>query len=159
MALEAVKAKDYVTAGRHFKNAALCGHVDAQYNYGVSLSNGELGEADPLEGAFWYFMAARGGNAKAMVNLAIAYRRGTGVSENGPMMLYWYAKGATVPSPYAVYCLGLCLKDEEVIPNNVSLGRTLIIFSERLCDDRACNFVKETAEKIIDALRDHAYNI
>ncbi len=159
-ALRAVREKDYVKAGAHFKEAALCGHVDAQYNYGVSLSNGELGEPDPLEGAFWYFAAARGGNPKAMVNLAIAYRNGTGVYGNGPMMLYWYAKAATVPFPYAVYCLGLCLQNEEVISNNAGVGYRLKVSSERLMDGDSRTFAVGIAEQIIELLSPHTlYNV
>ena len=158
-ALRAVGEKDYVTAGTHFKNAALCGHVDAQYNYGVSLSNGELGEADPTEGAFWYFTAAKGGNAKAMVNLAIAYRKGMGVYPNGPMMIYWYAKAATIPLPYAVYCLGLCLQNEEVIANNVSLGYRMKEVSEQLTDEEMRAFAVNIAEQIVDLILPHTFNI
>ncbi|MBQ2988626.1 MAG: sel1 repeat family protein [Clostridia bacterium] len=158
-ALAAVREKDYVTAGAHFKNAALCGHRDAQYNYGVSLSKGELGEPDPLEGAFWYFIAAKGGNAKAMVNLAIAYRTGRGVSANGPMMIYWYAKAATIPFPYAVYCLGLCLQNEEVLTEQTLLGRTLKVSSERLDEPERREFAVNVAQQIIKAIKDYTYHI
>lgn len=157
-ALKAVGEKDYVTAGTHFRNAAFCGHVDAQYNYGVSLSNGELGEADPLEGAFWYFTAAKGGNAKAMVNLAIAYRKGTGVYPSGPMMIYWYAKAATIPHPYAVYCLGLCLQNEEVISNNISLGYTMKTASEQLMDDEMREFAVNISAQIVNLILPHTFN-
>ena len=158
LALAAVKEKDYVTAGTHFRAAALCGHAGGQYNYGVSLSSGELGEADPLEGAFWYFIAAKNGNEKAMINLAVAYRNGMGVFGNGPMMLYWYARAAAIPNPYGVYNLGLCLQKEEVLDGNPAMGRNLRVAAERLNDESARQYAVNAAEMVLMILDGIAFN-
>ena len=159
LAIEAVRGKDYETAGAHFKGAALCGHAAAQYNYGVSVANGEVGEADPLEGAFWYFIAAKGGNAKAMINLAIAYRTGAGVFRNLPMMLYWYGKAALIPFPYGVYNLGLCLQNEEYFTGNAIIGRRLKEASEELEDESARAFAVNIATQVLNILKDKTFNI
>ncbi|MBR6744670.1 MAG: sel1 repeat family protein [Clostridia bacterium] len=94
-----------------------------------------------------------------MVNLAIAYRTGRGVSANGPMMIYWYAKAATIPFPYAVYCLGLCLQNEEVLTEQTLLGRTLKVSSERLDEPERREFAVNVAQQIIKAIKDYTYHI
>lgn len=158
-ALAFVKEKRYEEAGIHFKNAALNGHTAAQYNYGVSVSNGEVGEKDLLEGAFWYFQAAKKGSEKAMVNLAISYRNGQGVYPNGIMMLYWYAKAASIPFAYGVYNLGLCLANSEVLQGNEIIGRRLKMAAEDLNDERMRSFAVTIAGQVIDILREHTFNI
>ena len=158
-ALECVRQKDYDTASKHFKIAAVNGHPAAQYNYGVSVTNGEGMEADATEGAFWYFTAAKNGYTKAMINLAIAYRRGTGVTCDGNMMLYWYATAASLPDPYGVYNLGLSLQNEEVLTGNSGLGTRLKVASERLDEDEVRVFAQRIASQVIDIMKKHAYNI
>ena len=159
MALECVKLKNYAAAGEHFRLAALNGHAAAQYNYGVSVTNGEVGEADALEGAFWYFIAAKNGSEKAMINLAVAYRTGKGVLPNGPMMLHWYATAACIPFPYGVYNLGLCLENEEVISGNASLGTSLKRASEQLQDEEMRGFAIDVAEQVVSILKEYVYNV
>lgn len=158
-ALECVKVRNYEAAGEHFRLAAINGHAAAQYNYGVSVTNGEVGEADALEGAFWYFTAAKNGSEKAMINLAVAYRTGKGVLPNGPMMLHWYATAACIPFPYGVYNLGLCLENEEVIGGNASLGTSLKRASEQLQDDEIRGFAVNIAAQIVSILKEHVYNV
>lgn len=153
-----VKEKNYSEAGKHFFNAAINGHTAAQYNYGVSLANGELGEADPTEAAFWYYVAATKGNEKAIVNLAIAYRNGTGLYPDRSMMAYWYTKGAMIPFPYAVYNLGLILQYEEVLPGNSGIGRNLKEASEKLFDEGFRNYALLIASKVFDIVKQEALN-
>lgn len=158
-ALSCVREKNYAKAGVHFRHAAVQGHVAAQYNYGISLTNGEIGEADPLQGAFWFFLAAKGGYEKAMINLAIGYRNGTGVYPNGYAMLYWYAKAASIPFPYGVYNLGLCLENEEVIRGNAVLGSELKRRSEQLQDPDARTFVCDIASQVLRAVQNYVFNV
>ena len=158
-AIGLVRQKDYQTAGIHFLNAAINGNAPSQYNYGVSVANGEIGERDTTEAAFWYFMAAKNGYEKAMVNLAISYRNGTGVYPDGYMMTYWYAKASTIPFPYAVYNLGLSIVNEEVLPGNPLIGRQLKLFSEQLYDDVAREYVTDVARKVIDAIKERTFNV
>lgn len=158
-ALAFIREKSYEEAGKHFGNAAFNGHVAAQYNYGVSVANGEIGEADPTLGAFWYFMAAKGGYEKAMINLAIAYRNGTGVYPDGFMMTYWYAKAATIPFPYGVYNLGLTLMNEEVLNGNSGLGAQLKLCSERLDDENLREYVVNIANQVLNVIKNYTFNI
>lgn len=159
-ALAAIREKDYAQAGAHFKAAALQGHVAAQYNYGVTIANGEMGDApDLLEGAFWYYKAAKGGYAKAMINLAIAYRKGLGVHADGKMMIHWYATAANEEHPYGIYNLGLCLANEEVLGGNAIIGRKLMECAERLQDPSMCEYATNIASQIINILQEHVYNV
>lgn len=159
-ALEYVQNKDYEEAGRYFYKGALCGDRNAQYNYGVTVTNGEGCEEDPLEGAFWYWMAANKGNAKAMVNLAIDYRNGDGVKESGIQMLYWYARSAYAADlPYGVYNLGLTLKHEEVLEGNSWVGRMLVEASEHLDNEEVQEFVKKISGQVIEIISDNVYNV
>ena len=146
-----VQAKDYAEAGRLFLEAAQYGHVAAQYNYGVSVANGEVGDADPLQACYWYWKAARGGSVKAKINLGIAYRSGTGVKADGDQMLYLYASAAVELEPTAVYNLGDALmhgSQEET----QQVGRLLLLASIRLDDDACAAFVKDTAENLCTML-------
>lgn len=158
-AIEFVHEKNYEEAGKHFGNAAFNGHVAAQYNYGVSVANGEIGEKDTTEGAFWYFMAAKGGYEKAMINLAIAYRNGTGLYPNGYMMMYWYATAALIPFPYGVYNLGLTLINDEVFVGYAAIGRQLKLCSERLDDITFREYACDTASLILERLEKYVFNV
>lgn len=158
-ALEYIKTKNYDEAGKLFFKSALCGNRGGQFNYGVTVSNGEGCEADSLEGAFWYWMAAKNGNAQGMMNLGIAYRNGSGVKESGDQMLYWYARAAaTLTVPEAVYNLGLSLKHEEVLDGNVKAGLMLIQASEELEEEAASEFVIHVTSRIISILSPYVYN-
>lgn len=155
-----VRKKDYIEAGRYFRESALAGHAGGQFNYGVIVSNGEGCEADELEGAFWYWEAAKHGNSKAMMNLAIAYRNSRGVKGNGVQMLWWYACSAEMlDNPTAVYNLGLSLKREEVLEGNGSIGRLLVDASDELEGEKVRSFVKRTASQIKEVLKEYVYNV
>lgn len=160
LALAAVREKNYKTAGEHFKIAALNGLAAAQYNYGVTVANGEMGEApDAVEGAFWYYKAAKAGYEKAMVNMAVSYRQGNGIFSDGVMMLYWYSMAAKTLFPYGVHNLGLCLANEEVLTGNASLGRRLLQAAHYLEDEECGTFVRNISSQIIEWAKNNAYNV
>ncbi|MBR1740334.1 MAG: sel1 repeat family protein [Lachnospiraceae bacterium] len=154
-----VRNKDLYKAGVFFSQAAALGDSDGQYNFGITVTNGEGVTADPLKGSFWYWEASKHGNPKAMMNLAIAYRNGTGVHENGVQMLYWYAKSAsTLKNPVAVYNLGLSLKHEEVVEGMGKIGQILIDSSDYMDSEEVQRFVYETSCQIMGALEKLVYN-
>lgn len=155
-----VQKKDYVGAGVYFRESALSGNVEGQYNYGVTISNGEGCEADALEGAFWYWESAKRGNSKGMMNLAINYRNGEGVKSNGIQMLYWYAcSAAQLDNPIAVYNLGLSLKHGEVLKGNEKIGVLLIDASDNLEREKEREFVDKMAGKVRMILEEYVYNM
>ena len=158
-ALELIKEGNYVEAGKHFKKGAINGNSACQYNYAITVSNGEGVLSDPLEGAFWYFAAAQGDHAKAMNNLAIAYRRGLGVFPSGEMMLYWYAKASYLLFPDAIFNLGLSLQNEEVLRGNASIGNNLKVCARELNNSTYQTYAQKIAKEVIKILEGHVYNI
>ena len=155
-ALALVNAKDYAAAGELFRQAALLGHVGAQYNYGVSLASGEVGEPDALQACYWYWKAGRGGSTKALVNLAIAYRNGTGVKDDWNQMLYFYATAALALEPHAVYNMGLALAEEGGTEKLQQIGRLVIARSVSLENEEAARLVRVVAQSLIDQLTETA---
>ena len=152
-AVKLIGEQEYDKAGKLFGKAAKYGHAAGQFNYGISLMNGEGCASNPLEACYWYWAAAHQGHSKAMMNLAICYRNGQGVLQNGIKMLEWYAKAAYYLQPEAVYNLGLSLKHEEVIRGLSALGVTLINASDDVSDYMATqDFVKRTTKIILEEL-------
>lgn len=147
-AVARIREKDYAGAGELFRQAAMLGHAAAQFNYGVSLAGGEVGDADPLQACYWYWKAARNGSPKGKMNLAIAYRTGAGVKEDWHQMLYLYSAAASALEPRAVYNLGLALSRDGMTPNLESLGRHLMDAAECLEDDRIAVYVRTVSENL-----------
>ncbi len=160
-ALHLIREQDYAGAGVYFKEAALCGSPDGQYDYALTLSNGEGCEADPLEGAFWYWLSARNGYHKAMYNLGVAYRFGKGVGASLTQMMYWYAMAArTLQNPMAVHSLGLSLRDQEIFRGNQVIGRNMMLAADNMGDNGPYDeYILRIADQIIDNLKSRAYNI
>lgn len=148
-------AKDYAAAGPFYLKAALLGHVGAQYNYGITLANGEGCDVNLTESCYWYWKAACRNHPKAMVNLAIAYRRGDGVKEELGQMLYLYARAAEQLIPEAVYFMGLSLKNEEVFSGLAEVGLELIGHSDHLDQPETASRVQGLARAIIRTLLEH----
>ena len=159
IALGLIGERRYHAASGHFEKGALLGHSASQFNYGISVLNGEGLPADPLESAFWFFMSAKNNNPKAMVNLAVSYRRGTGVHPNGELMLYWYAKAALQLFPDGVFNLGLSLQNEEVLRGNSSVGTNLKMCADQLDNCDYQRYAQSVATQILNVLADHVYNV
>lgn len=62
-----------------YKQAAQQGNVEAQFNLGYALYNGEGVDKDYASAAMWFKRAARQNFAKAQYNLAYCYMNGRGV--------------------------------------------------------------------------------
>lgn len=154
-----VEMKDLEKAGVFFREAAILGDSDGQYNYGITLTNGEGVTPDTLQGSFWYWEAAKHGNSKAMLNLAIAYRNGDGVRVDNIQMLYWYVKSAsTLENPKAVYNLGLTLKYEEVIEGTADIGEILIESSGYMDNEEVRDFITNLTSRMLQVLQETVYN-
>lgn len=155
--VELVKEKNYEEAGKRFRASALGGNIDGAYNYGITLSNGEGCEADPLEGTFWYWYAACNGHARAMVNLAVAYRTGQGVCADGMCMLYWYAQAGLAGNQSGAQRLADCLIRGEGLQNMEELGRLLIRPASDLSDENNMASFKATVSKLCSFMEPYIY--
>jgi len=68
--------------------------VEAQYNLGVKLYNGEGVAKDYGEAVRWYQLAAIQGDARAQFNLGGMYRMGQGVPQDYQKAVRWYRRAA-----------------------------------------------------------------
>jgi len=71
--------KQYKEAVDCYKQAAQMGNIEAQFNLGYALYNGEGTDKDYASAAMWFKRAARQNFAKAQYNLAYCYMNGRGV--------------------------------------------------------------------------------
>ena len=133
--LEAMDAARAVAAAEHFKSAALLGSVKGAFNYGVTLFRGEGCERDPLMAAFWYFIAAVGGDYRAMVNLADLFRTGDGVCADEMTMLYWYIQAYLHGEKESVRTVATLLAQGLGIPGKERLGSTILAILMQGNDD------------------------
>lgn len=76
------------------RKRAEAGDPVAQNTMGIWYQNGTHIEADPVQAAAWYLLAAQAGNAFAQNNLGVLYYRGIGVPYDQKQAVYWYAKAA-----------------------------------------------------------------
>lgn len=76
------------------RKRAEAGDPDAQNRLGTWYQHGTHVEADPVQAAAWYLLAAQAGNAFAQNNLGVLYYRGLGVPHDQKQAVYWYAKAA-----------------------------------------------------------------
>jgi hypothetical protein len=159
LAVELVSKKRFDEASIHFYNAAVHGHTEAQYSYGVSISSGDGGKTDLTEAAFWYFTSAKKGCKNAMISLAIAYSSAMGVILNKYMTAYWYAMAAKHLVPYGAYNLGNVLICEDIVKGHAAAGRQLKLCAERLTGEVFEEYVQEKANLVIELIASHTFNI
>lgn len=159
MAEEYLKKEEYAEAAKCYKKAALLGNIDSQFEYAVSVYQGEGCEADALESAFWHWIAAGNGNEKSMMNLGVFYREGSGVKQSLSQMTYWYARSAERLQPDGIFNLGCSIKLGELVEKSEEIGTALMKSIKVLHNEKIKEFVQGIAREIIDALKDIVYNI
>ena len=76
------------------RRLAELGNAEAQYNLGLSYSNGLGVSVDKVESVKWYRLAAEQGFAHAQFNLGNAYFNGEGVSVDKVEAIKWYRLAA-----------------------------------------------------------------
>ena len=158
MAIDKILENELYKAGVFFLQSATMGDPDSQYNLGITVSNGEMGEADKLLGAFWFWEAAKHGHSKAMYNLASAYSGDGGVKVNHLQKIYWLAKAAeSCDYAKAVYALGQSLVHDIESDEWKTYGEALMQKSENLEDNR--NDIVALADRIVELLADRVYNV
>jgi hypothetical protein len=97
--MEAYKSGDYATAREKWRPLAEQGMVEAQFNLGLLLKNGQGAPPDPVEAARWFLAAAEQGFRKAQFNLAELYEQGIGVEADRIQAYRWFklAEDGKVP--------------------------------------------------------------
>ena len=81
--------KDYVTAVKKYRSAALKSDAVAQFNLGLMYENGQGAAQDYAEAARWYKLAAAQGNTGAQFNLGVMYEKGRGVVQDHTRAHMW----------------------------------------------------------------------
>jgi len=82
---------DLPKAAHWYRQAAVQGNREAQFNLAVLLDRGEGGVPQNLQqAAYWYQQAAAKGDADAQYNLATMYELGEGVSKDLSRAQSWY---------------------------------------------------------------------
>lgn len=104
--LDLPKSVDY------YRNGAEAGDADSQTAMGMFYQAGDRIpsgiEAEPLEAAKWYRMAAEQDHAEAIQHLAVMYGGRMGLEKNNEEALRWYHKGAELGNSDCIWGLGRC---------------------------------------------------
>jgi hypothetical protein len=83
------------------------GNANAQYNLGITYSNGQGVPQDDKEAVKWYRLAADQGFKDAQYNLGVMYHHGLGVPQDYKEAVKWYRLAAEQGFANAQYNLGL----------------------------------------------------
>ena len=81
--------QDDAEAVRWFRNVAVQGDADAQYNLGIMYRDGEGVPEDYAQAATWFRKAAVQGDARAQASLGIMYTIGSGVPQDYVLAHMW----------------------------------------------------------------------
>jgi cell division septation protein DedD len=105
--LDAHARGDYAKAHAEWLPLAEAGDVAAQSNLGVMVWKGQGIEADPVEAARWFRLAAERGNSAAQDNLGLMYYLGEGVPKDHDAAARWIKAAAYQGDPSAQLRLGV----------------------------------------------------
>ena len=117
----ALQKKDYVTALKKYKSAAVKNDAYAQVQVGNFFSSGSFGvKQDYAEAVRWYKLAAAQGISYAQYNLGFMYANGQGVVQDYAEAVRWYKLAAAQGFSDAQYNLGFMYANGQgVLQNNV----------------------------------------
>ena len=117
----ALLKKDYVTALKKYKSAAVKNDAYAQTQIGRFYFYEGFGvKQDYKEAMRWYKMAAAQGDASAQFNIGVMYATGQGVVQDYAEAVRWYKLAAAQGAELAQFNLGLMYANGQgVVQNNV----------------------------------------
>jgi uncharacterized protein len=111
--------KDAVEAAKWYRQAALAGNLEAQYNLAKLIAKGEPELAlDAADGIKLLQSAADKGFAPAQNELGLRYQKGTGVVSSSLEASQWYQKASDKNYVPAHVNLGLLLVKGEGVPQD-----------------------------------------
>lgn len=94
---------------------------------------------DPTKSAYWYSMAAERGDPRSMLNLAINYSNGDGVSKNTTIASSLFLRCARISSKYLISCarsIGISYALGEGVPQNKKVALYWLRYCARLGDSK-----------------------
>lgn len=107
VALASGDPPDYAEAAVWFREAAINGVANAQYNLGVLHETGTGVAADPTRALLWYHSAAEQGHPLAQYNLGVLYAVGRGIPQSYAEAGRWFRRAADRGVPGASYNLAV----------------------------------------------------
>ena len=124
--LQRYNNNDFGLASTYFMKAAKCGHLEAQdYLLGCYIE-GTITDEDFAKTLPFYEKAAKSGHADAEYRYAVCCAEGLGREPDMDEAIEWLKKSSLQKFPPAMYWLGRCYLQGEVIAQNIQEGERLI---------------------------------
>ena len=120
--LKAYSDKNYTEAVKWYHEAAVQGHIAAQFYYAFSLELGQGIDKNEIEAAKWYRKAAEAGDADSQNKLGLFYALGKGVSADDQKAFYWFKKAALNGQRSGQYNYALFLSEGRGTEQNETEG-------------------------------------
>lgn len=119
-----VDTPDYEQAVYWYKQAALQGHVLAQYNLGHQYLAGLGAERSESEAMEWWLKAAEQDHALAQFNVGRGYYLGIGLSENHKKSRFWFERAAKNGEPKSIEILEQISWSNETAESGETLAKS-----------------------------------
>lgn len=118
--------KDVVEAAKWYRQAALAGNMEAQFQLAKLIAKGAQGlPASAEDGLKLLQSAAEKGHAPAQNELGLRFQKGTGVTANPAESAKWYGKASQQNYISAHVNLGLLLVKGEGLPQDLKRAAEL----------------------------------
>ena len=111
--------------------AAATGDSNAQYNYAVTLKNGDGGQADVRRALRYYRLSARQGNSDAQCNLASALIEGDGIQQDIIKGVELLNEALEQDNAVALYVAGHYLLDGDIVEQDIELAHEFFVESSK----------------------------
>jgi TPR repeat protein len=125
----AYQANNLQQAFEEFRESAEQGHVDSQFNLGLTYEHGIGIKKDEQEAIVWYRKAAEQGNSNAQFNLAVLYENGRGSAVDFAQANQWYRKAAAQGDALAIGNLGMLYLRGQGVQQDIVAGLALLLQS------------------------------
>lgn len=126
-------ALDIAKSVEYYRKGAEAGDVECQIAMGMICQAGKQIpsgiEADPVEAARWYRMAADRDDVHAMHHLAGLYTRGEGIERDVSEAARWLRKGAELGNSDCLWGLGRCYLRGRGVPQDSVMAYALCFAS------------------------------
>lgn len=133
---------DYAEAAVWFREAAINGVANAQYNLGVLHETGTGVPADATRALLWYHSAAEQGHPLAQYNLGVLYAAGRGIPQSYAEAGRWFRRAADRGVPGALYNLAVFAHEGLGRPADQAEAEQLFRRAAALDHDKARAWLK-----------------
>lgn len=117
---------DYAKAANWFRESAIQGVPNAQYNLGVLYERGLGVPQDDTRALLWYHSAAEQGHPLAQYNLGVLYSAGRGIPLSYIEAARWFRRAAEHDVPAAIYNLSILAEGGLGVPRDPAEAEQLL---------------------------------